>query len=42
MGAGYRVAPAVFQRGGPAQDQRAARRRGDELLVPGMAGSTAT
>ena len=38
MGAGYRDAPAVFRRGGPAQDQLAALPRGDELLVPGVDG----
>jgi hypothetical protein len=38
VGAGYRDAPAVFQRGGPAQDQLAALPRDDELLVPGVDG----
>jgi hypothetical protein len=42
VGAGYRDAPAVLQRGGerggPAQDQLAALSRGDELLVPGVDG----
>src|ERR1700716_2696438 len=36
VGAGYRDAPAVFRRGGSAQDQLAALPRGDELLVPGL------
>jgi hypothetical protein len=39
VGAGYPDAPAVFQRGGPAQDQLAALPRGDELLLPGVDGS---
>jgi hypothetical protein len=38
VGAGYRDAPAVFRRGGPAQDQLAALPRGDGLLVPGVDG----
>lgn len=36
MGAVYRDAPAVFQHGGPAQDQLAALPRGDELPAQGL------
>jgi hypothetical protein len=36
VGVGYRDAPAVFRRDGPAQDQRAALPCGGEFLVPGL------